>query len=65
MLTPDAAASLFAVPSRWIYRWVEVGQLHFQETTSGAVLVCPNSLQKAVQLHAGDPGSPNLNNEEK
>jgi hypothetical protein len=65
MLTPDAAASLFGVPSRWIYRWIETGQLHFQETPAGSVLVCPNSLQKAVQLHAGNPGSITLNHEEK
>ena len=65
MLTPEAAASLFGVPSRWIYRWVETGALHFQETASGSLLVCPDSLQTVVKLHAGDPGSPKLNHEEK
>ncbi len=65
MLTPDAAASLFGVPSRWIYRWVETGQLHFQETPTGTVLVCPDSLQKAMQLHANSLGPTKLNHEEK
>ena len=53
LLSLESAASLFGIPSRQIYRWVESGALHFQESASGHLLVCPASLQKAVQLSAG------------
>lgn len=56
MLTASAAAALIGVPLRWIYRWIETGQLHFQETPAGLVLVCPNSLQTAAQRYATEPG---------
>ena len=57
LLAPDAAAVLFRVPSRWIYRWLETGELHFLETKAGSVLVCPDSLRLAIALHAGDLSS--------
>jgi hypothetical protein len=48
MLTPEEAAILFRVAVRSIYREIEGGQLHFQETATGSVVVCLDSLRKAV-----------------
>lgn len=65
MLTASAAAALVDVPLRWIYRWIENGQLHFHEASSGLVLVCPNSLQTTAQRYATEPGSPITKLEER
>ena len=46
MITPEEAAVLFKVAVRVIYREVESGQLHFQETPAGSVVVCLDSLRK-------------------
>ncbi len=43
MLTPDEAAAVMNVCSRSIYRWIETGGVHFDES-HGAVLVCARSL---------------------
>jgi hypothetical protein len=44
MVTIDQAAVLARVTAREIYREVEVGMLHFIETTEGSLLICFNSL---------------------
>jgi hypothetical protein len=44
MVSPDAAASLAGFSSRTIYRWIEMGKLHFMETPSGALYVCHRSI---------------------
>jgi len=54
MVKPEEAAALFRVAVRLIYREIESGQVHFQETSSGAVLVCLDSLQKIDALQSGN-----------
>jgi hypothetical protein len=44
MVTPEEAARRAGVSVRAIYRRVEAGEMHFQETAEGALLVCPDSL---------------------
>jgi hypothetical protein len=50
MIPPEEAAALLQLPVRRIYRLIEAGQLHFQETTAGSVLVCLESLRKMAPL---------------
>lgn len=45
MVTPNEAAALFHIGIRAICREIEAGRLHFQETASGSVLICLDSLQ--------------------
>jgi len=65
MLTAGAAAARAAVPLRWIYRWIETGELHFQETPTGVVLICPNSLERTAQFRTAHRAPQNPNLEEK
>ena len=44
MLTPEEAAALAGVSLRAIYRSVEEGRTHFQETPDGRLLVCLASI---------------------
>jgi hypothetical protein len=44
MVTPESAAQLCDATPRAIYRMVEEGEVHFEETDSGGLLVCINSL---------------------
>ncbi len=44
MLSVDAAAKIADINSRTIYRLVEAGDLHFEETKEGSLLVCSASL---------------------
>ena len=44
MVTPEQAAVIAQVSVRDINRRVEAGQVHFLETTEGALLVCMSSL---------------------
>jgi hypothetical protein len=44
MVAPDVAASLCAVNTLTVYRWVEAGAVHFNETLEGRLFVCLNSL---------------------
>lgn len=44
MLTPDQAAVIANVSSRTIYRRVEAGEMHYNETADGRLLICPNSI---------------------
>ena len=43
MLTPEAAALASGMSARTIYRLIEAGQIHFNETSDGLLLVCPDS----------------------
>ncbi|HEY7912805.1 MAG TPA: RNA polymerase sigma factor [Blastocatellia bacterium] len=44
MFTPEEAAAIAGINTREIYRLIEDGLLHFNETPEGAILVCPNLL---------------------
>jgi hypothetical protein len=44
LLTPEDAAILFGVSARTIYRWMEVGRVHWTEATCELLLVCLDSL---------------------
>jgi hypothetical protein len=44
MVTPEQAAAVAAVPVRVIFRWVELGVLHFIEGADGSLAVCLKSL---------------------
>jgi len=46
MLMPEEAAVLFGVAVRAVYLELEAGRLHFQETSTGSVVVCLDSLEK-------------------
>ncbi|HEY8559212.1 MAG TPA: hypothetical protein VIL74_02330 [Pyrinomonadaceae bacterium] len=54
MLPPEAAAILSHSTSRNIFRRVEAGELHFLETTEGALLVCCRSLEFSTKNLKGD-----------
>jgi hypothetical protein len=47
MVTVDEAATIAGVPSRAIYRRVEVGEVHFVETPEGGLQICLNSLDRS------------------
>ena len=47
LLPAEAAVAVTGLSSRAIHRLVEAGEVHFAETPSGALLVCPNSLVAA------------------
>lgn len=47
MLSVTEARQIANISSRAIYRMVESGQLHFQETADGSLLVCSESLSAA------------------
>lgn len=55
MVSPDEAAVLFHLPVRVIYRLIEAGQLHFEETPAGSVSVCLESLGSAIPQLPGKP----------
>jgi hypothetical protein len=44
MVTPLEAAAARGVSQLTIYRWVEGGQTHFEETADGGLFVCLASL---------------------
>jgi hypothetical protein len=48
MVNPFEAAALFRVGIRAICREVEAGRVHFQESASGLLLICLDSLQKSA-----------------
>lgn len=63
MVTPEEAADVLRLPVRRIYRLIEAGELHFQETTAGAVLVCLESLRTSVPRLERKQG-PEINSKE-
>jgi hypothetical protein len=56
MVTPEQAAILFRVGLRDLCREIEAGRLHFQESPSGLLLICLDSLRNSALL-----GSANSN----
>ena len=60
MISPEAVAAIAHVSVRTIYRWVEVGKLHFMERSEQGLFVCLNSL-----LRNGNALIPLTSNEEK
>jgi len=55
MVTPQQAAILFRVGVRALCREVEAGRLHFQESASGLLLICVDSLKKSALLRSANP----------
>jgi len=48
MLTPEEATALTEVSTRWLYRQIEAGQIHFVETPEGRLLLCPHTLSNLL-----------------
>src|SRR5262245_29537545 len=48
MIADEKAATLCHCGRRKIYRWIEVGDLHFCETPEGEALVCDRSLSRKM-----------------
>ena len=44
MVAPEQAAAVAQVPVRIIYRWVELGTVHFAEARDGSLMICLKSL---------------------
>lgn len=44
MVTPEQAAAVMRVPVRTIYRWIELGTVHYKEGPDGSLLLCIKSL---------------------
>ena len=44
MLYPNEAAVTAGVSVRTVNRWVEADSVHFNETASGLLLICANSV---------------------
>jgi hypothetical protein len=44
MIAAEEAAIIGRISRRVIYRWIDIGALHFIETPEGEVLVCGSSL---------------------
>ena len=49
MLTPEALAATFGLSLRGIYRQVEAGRIHYQETRAGRLMICPKSIEDLLQ----------------
>jgi hypothetical protein len=49
MLAAEQGAVLLAISRRRIYQLIEIGGAHFVETSTGILLVCPNSLAKTIE----------------
>jgi hypothetical protein len=54
MIGACEAAALAGVSERTVHRLVDAGLLHFAETRSGRLLVCPRSLGRALNPQAPD-----------
>jgi predicted site-specific integrase-resolvase len=52
MVAPDEAAAIAHVSPRTIYRWSEIGSVHFAETPESLLLVCRESLVAATSLNS-------------
>jgi len=48
LIAAEKAATVCQCSRRKIYRWIEVGDLHFFETPDGEVLVCGRSLSQKM-----------------
>jgi hypothetical protein len=50
MLSTDKAALLTGCNSRTIFDWVELGLLHFTETSEGLLMICKSSLEETINF---------------
>jgi len=53
MVTPDEAAALTSTSTRFLYRLIDGGSIHFDETASGLVRICLASLLNTLETSAG------------
>jgi hypothetical protein len=51
MLVADAGAAAIGATPRDIYRWLETRELHFQESPTGRVHICSESLRMLAPHH--------------
>jgi hypothetical protein len=51
---PEQAAILTGISAREIYRRLEIGRIHFTETSLGSLLICLNSVASSVAEAAND-----------
>jgi hypothetical protein len=58
MVTLDQACALSRIGARAIFREIEAGRLHFQESESGSILICLHSLERAAQQISSNPNPP-------
>lgn len=49
MISPEDAALAAGVSARTIYRWVEQNKIHFRESASGSLVVCPRSVLEQLR----------------
>lgn len=60
MLAAEICAVLFRVKCRLIYQLVEANAAHFTETETGAMFVCPQSIEAAIGNQADEPTAENV-----
>lgn len=48
LLSADAAAATRNISPREIYRWIDENKVHFQESPTGTVFICSESLKTAA-----------------
>jgi hypothetical protein len=46
MASPDEAAKIAGITPRTLYRWIEIRNLHFLESASGALSICVPSVSR-------------------
>jgi hypothetical protein len=51
MIPGQAAADFFGVSSRRIYRFIESERIHFLETETNEIYVCPASVKRVLELN--------------
>ena len=49
MLPVEVAARATGVSPRTLYRWIDQDRVHYRELSDGTVLVCENSLHRALE----------------
>jgi hypothetical protein len=64
MIAPEEAAVLMGVAVRAIYREVEAGRLHFQDSAFGSVVVCLGSLREMAARLSGNSNTQIKNQKE-
>jgi hypothetical protein len=64
MVAPEEAAALMGVAVRAIYREVEAGRLHFQDSSFGSVVVCLGSLRDIASSLSGNSSTQIKNQKE-
>ena len=48
MLTAETAAAFFKISRRVVYRFIEQEKIHFSETETGEIFICPNSFDEIL-----------------